>query len=108
MKIMFYINKISDGGAERVMSNLCNEFIKRNYEIILVTSFKTDNEYQLDCKIKRYCLDKENIKTNFIKRNYTRIKGLRKLCKKLKPNVLISFMAEPNFRSILATMFLVL
>ena len=41
MKIMFYINSIHHGGAERVITNLANEFSKDN-EVVLVTSFRCE------------------------------------------------------------------
>jgi glycosyltransferase involved in cell wall biosynthesis len=37
-------------------------------------------------------------------RNYTRIRKLREIIKKESPDVLITFMGEPNFRGIIATM----
>ena len=39
-KIMFYINAIHDGGAERVMINLADYFSRQGYKTILVTSFR--------------------------------------------------------------------
>ena len=54
-------------------------------------------------KIKRYSLEKTEIKQSKVKRNISRILKLRRLCKKEKPDVLIAFMGEPNFRAIVAT-----
>ena len=56
--LMFYINTIHGGGAERVILQLAYRFAQAGY---------------------------------------------RALCRKERPAALISFMAEPNFRSILAT-----
>ena len=39
MKIMFYINEIRKGGAERVVTNLCNYFSSYNEVILLTTRF---------------------------------------------------------------------
>lgn len=104
MKILLYINVLSSGGAERVMSNLANEFSKKD-EVILVNSYKTENEYKISSNIKHIYLD-DNIQTNFFKKNISRIKKLRMIIKKEQPDVAISFMAEPNFRLLLASMFL--
>ena len=103
MKIFFYINNIGFGGAERVMVNLSAIFAEKNYDVSLITSFRVEKEYELNNKVKRYSLEEEEQSSNFFKRNISRINKLRELCKKEKPDVLISFMGENNFRAILST-----
>ena len=44
VNILFYINVLSNGGAERVMANLANELSLEN-DVVLVNSFRTNNEY---------------------------------------------------------------
>ena len=101
MKIMFYINTISFGGAERVIVNLAKQFSKKGYEVIFVTTYLNDQEYELPKEIQReILLDRKNY--GFIKKNFRCVKELRKLIKIQKPDILISFMAEPNFRSIVS------
>jgi len=102
-KIVFYINAIHDGGAERVMVNLANHFSQIGYESILVTSFRDKWEYPVASSVIRLSLENEEIKQSRVKRNLSRIAKLRKICKDEKPDILVSFMAEPNFRAILAT-----
>lgn len=102
-KIMFYINAINGGGAARVMVNLANTFSSLQNEVIFVTSYPTEIEYSLSTDVKRYFLEEKEIKQSRLKKNITRIKNLRMVCKSEKPDILISFMAEPNFRAILAT-----
>lgn len=102
-KIMFYINTIHKGGAERVMINLADYFSRQGYKTILVTSFRDTGEYTVPNAVKRITLEEHEIKQSKLKRNITRIKKLRKFCKDEKPDVLVSFMVEPNFRAILAT-----
>lgn len=102
-KIIFYINAIHDGGAERVMVNLAKYFSEEGFDTILVTSFKDTWEYPLAHTVKRLSLEEVEIKQSRIKRNLTRIKKLRALCKSEQPDILVSFMGEPNFRAILAT-----
>lgn len=103
-KIMFYINAIHDGGAERVMVNLAKYFSENGYDTALVTSFRDTWEYPLAPTVRRLTLEEAEIKQSRVKRNLSRIKKLRDLCKSEKPDILISFMAEPNFRAIVATM----
>lgn len=102
-KIMFYINAIHDGGAERVMVNLAKYFSENGYDTTLVTSFRDTWEYLLAPTVRRLTLEETEIKQSRIKRNISRIKKLRNLCKSEKPDILVSFMEEPNFRAILAT-----
>lgn len=103
MKLLFYINAIHDGGAERVMINLTSQFAKAGNEVILLTSFVDTWEYPVAPDVRRLTMEQEEIKQNKLMRNYTRIKKLRAICKQEKPDVLISFMAEPNFRALIAT-----
>lgn len=102
MKIGFYINVIGGGGAERVVANLANQFSEDNNEVIVITSIRHEREYLLNERVKRYNLEEEEI-TGRLKKNISRISKLRKIVKSEKMDILISFMAEPNFRAVLAT-----
>ncbi len=102
-KILFYINAIHDGGAERVMVNLAKYFSDVGYDTILVTSFRDTWEYPLAKTVRRLTLEGQEIKQSRLTRNLSRILKLRKICKKEMPDILISFMEEPNFRAIFAT-----
>lgn len=102
-KILFYINTLERGGAERVLCNLANQFIKKGYITFFVTSYWTKDEYQLDENVERYNLDEHN-RENFLSKNVIRIKNLKKIIKKVKPDVIISFLPESIFRVILVTM----
>lgn len=104
MKILFYINAIHDGGAERVMVNLAKYFSDTGYETILVTSFRDTWEYKIEGNVKRLTLEENEIKQGKIKRNFSRIVKLRDILKKEKPDVAVSFMAEPNFRLLIASL----
>lgn len=102
MKIMFYINTITYGGAERVLLNLAEKLSERNNECILVTSFTVKEfEFKVGAKILRISLTKERI-NNVLFRNITYIRLLRKKINKYKPDILISFMPEANYRAIIS------
>lgn len=107
-KILFYINLITYGGAERVLVNLANEFSKRDYQVILVTSYYNDKKeaYEIDKNIKRISLQNSKENKLFIIKNIILTYKLRKICKQENIDVVISFMAEPNFRAIISTTFL--
>lgn len=102
---MFYINSLRTGGAERVILQLAHHFYLAGNRSILVTSFvDTGFEYSIPEGIERISIENQEIKQNRLKRNISRISALRKLCKKYKPDALISFMAEPNLRAVIATL----
>ena len=102
MKILFYINTLSHGGAERVMTNLSDAFAQKGCDTVLVTSFPEEWEYKTNPATKRINLADCRI-GGFIKRNFKLIRLLKKTLKAEKPDVIVSFMAEPNYRTILAS-----
>ena len=101
MKIAFYINKLSDGGAERVVANLANYLVEGN-DVCIINSFRTDEEYFVNDKVVRLITDDVVFK-NRLHKNRHRIKKLKTILKDYNFDVLVSFMAESNFRACLAT-----
>ena len=101
--IMFYINKIADGGAERAIVNLATELSENGYNAILVTSFRARDEYEIGKKVERISLEDKQVIQSRVVRNLSRIKKLRDICKTRQPKILISFMAEPIIRAQFAT-----
>jgi len=83
------------------MANLANEF-SAEHDCFLVTTNRVENEYITLDRVKRYDLGIAR-EGSFLKRNVKIISGLRKILKNERPDILISFMAEPNFRAIMAT-----
>ena len=104
--LMFYINAIHDGGAERVMLQLAKRFAGAGYRSVLVTSFVDSWEYPVPEGVERISIEQEQTEQPRLKRNLSRIKALRKLIKEHRPRAVISFMAEPNFRAVLSSAFL--
>ena len=104
MKILFCIGSMHKGGAERVISNLSNEFIKKNDVSIVPTSLDAPM-YYLDPRITYYALD-DNNNNSFLLRNFKRIKKLRAFLRKYQPDIIVSFLPEPTFRVMIAKKFL--
>lgn len=104
MKIFFYINCLEKGGAERVIIQLSKQFHEKGNVVKLITSFTSEEEYELPSDLERVSLFSQQLVGNRIRRNYLLIKKLRVLCKRERPDILVSFMQEPNFRSIIATL----
>lgn len=100
MKVFFYITSIErGGGAERVICNLANQFSLAGNDCTMITSHPEEVEYALESDIKRVNLALSRT-SGFFRRNRELYSGLRKLVLTEKPHVLISFMAEPNFRAV--------
>lgn len=99
--ILFYINSLTKGGAERVMTNLANGFSRDGYKTILVTSI-SEQAYELDRQVEHPVLEKSGRKHNFVSRNIECIKGLYEICKEKKPDIVVSFLPESDVRAIIA------
>ncbi|MDU2201794.1 MAG: glycosyltransferase [Anaerococcus hydrogenalis] len=102
-KIYFYISNLAKGGAERVCINLAEYLYSSGYEVAIITSYKSKIEYNLSSKINRIVLNETYYSGNIIYRNLILIKKLRQIIKNDKPDTIISFMAESNFRLLLST-----
>ena len=69
MRALFFINTLSNGGAEKVCLNLSNEMIMQGFNvdfIILGKNEENSETYQFDSKINIYNLNINN-KNKFIK-----------------------------------------
>lgn len=100
--LLFYINSIHEGGAQRVMLQLAGRFAAAGWRPVLVTSFVDRWEYPVPPGVERLSLEGEQIVQSALRRNLSRIRALRALIVKYRPAALISFMGEPNFRALLA------
>ena len=96
----FYIGKISNGGAERVMSILASGIAEKGYKTVLITDYETENEYSLSNKVERFIIF-ERRDRNFFRRNIYIMKFLRRMISKFEPDVIISFLPETSIRTIM-------
>ena len=98
MKLIFYINSIGRGGAERVIVNLANFFHQEGNNVMFITSYPADSEYELINGIQRINLEPYNQQKKILVRNFSRVKKLREFFRIYQPDIVISFMAEAIFR----------
>lgn len=104
--IAFHISSLTAGGAERVISNLANEFAAQGYEVFMLTDSMEDKEYhRLDGRVKRVMIPKSEDKGR-IRNAAGRIQKLRRAVKETRAAVLVSFIGKTNIRAVLATRFL--
>lgn len=103
-KIAFHLNSLEQGGAERVVSNLANQFAKEGYEVLIATEWSGENEFQLDPKVRRVHvgLKDQDESKNRIAKILLRIQYLHDFMKKERPDVLIAFTRKPNYRALTA------
>lgn len=100
-KIMFHVNSMGKGGAERVIAVLSKYFADDGYEVVVTTEWESEEEYMLDKKVRRVSVgltEKEEKKSRIIK-ILLRILRYRQEIQKEKPDIVISFCAKANFRS---------
>jgi len=103
-KIVFHLNSLEQGGAERVVTTLANRLCE-DYEVIIATMWTAENEYEADQRIQRSSVglsEKQEKKNRFSKAFY-RIYNLRAFLKKEKPDIVIAFAKKANYRALLAT-----
>ncbi len=105
-KVLFHLNCFEQGGAERVVSNLVNQLVKEEYEIIAATQWQGENEFELDDRVRRIHvgLHPEDEHKNRLVKIGLRFWYLRKLIKEEKPDLVISFTRRVNYRAIISSM----
>ena len=106
-KILFHLNCLEHGGAERVVSNLANQFAKEGYEVIVATEWQGKEEYELDERVKRVHVGlKENDeKRSRISKACRRFIYLRKYILQEKPDITVAFAQKAIYRALGATLF---
>ena len=107
-KIVFHLNCLEQGGAERVVTNLANRFAKEGYQVIIATEWYGENEFQVDPKVRRVHvgLREADQKKHHLIQFLLRVKYLKKLLKEEKPDILIPFARKALYRGLMAAYFM--
>lgn len=107
-RIALFINSLQKGGSERVMVNLAEYLHARKYDVILVTQYKREKEYDICPEIRRvYSEPEETLLQGGRIRNFcTRFRTLREIWKAYKPDVILAFLGKNNLMAIATSMFL--
>ncbi|RUO37050.1 hypothetical protein CWE15_11880 [Aliidiomarina taiwanensis] len=107
MKIFLVIPDLTQGGAERVMSELANQFVKTGNDVYLILLTDAKDFYQIDNKVVVHRLGFKN--KGPIQKKLSEIKTfirLRRLFINYKPDSVLSFMDKYNVFTVLASSFL--
>lgn len=99
--ILIVTGSLRRGGAERVISILSNELVKRGWKVHICTMLFSAIGYNLDPRIDIIDLSREN--KNQIIDTPRMIKSLRDTIKNLKPDAVVSFMLTINIVTSMAT-----
>ncbi|MDD2970529.1 MAG: glycosyltransferase [Lachnospiraceae bacterium] len=105
-KIVFHLNCLEQGGAERVVTNLAAQFAEDGYEVLVATEWTADNEFILDEKVRRVHvgLTEQDEKKSRIGKFFARIHNLIRMIETEKPDLVIAFAYKANYRALMATL----
>lgn len=106
MKIAFTCNKLGNGGAERVISNISNQMTKDGHTVRIICLEKfEDFYYPLEEKIEIVELDKKiSFRKRWINRKLAGIRNFIRLNNAIKgEDIIISFYTRQNCYSIIAS-----
>ncbi|MCM1143674.1 MAG: glycosyltransferase [Blautia sp.] len=107
-KIAFHLNSLEQGGAERVVTNLANQFARNGYQVLIATEWYGENEFKTDANVKRVHVglrDGDEKKSRLMK-ILLRVHYLRQCLKDEKPDILIPFTRNPLYRGLTAAYFM--
>lgn len=103
-KIMFHINSLGKGGAERVIVNLSEQLSFMGIDCVIATEWKDADEYPLDSSVRRIDVgvgaDEEKYSSSRLRS--VRRKLLNEAIVSEKPDALVCFCRNANYRGILA------
>lgn len=107
-RIALFISSLQKGGSERVMVNLAEYLHKNHYEVILVTQYKKETEYDISPEIRRVYSEPEEheLQGGRLHNFHARFRKLREIWKAYKPEVILSFLGKNNLMAIAASAFL--
>lgn len=103
-KIVFHLNCLERGGAERVVANLSEQFAVHGYKVYIATEWQGEDEYDIDSRVTRVHvgLTKRQEQDGRIIKFIDRIVNLRRFIKEVKPDIIIAFARKANYRALTA------
>lgn len=106
-KIMLYCSSLGQGGTERVAANLTNFFAEQGNDVVLVTQYRREGEYDLSPNVNRILSDisGDKVSGSRVKNFVARYKKLRRIVKEQKPDCILSFIGKNNFMMLAAAAF---
>lgn len=83
-RIVFHLNCLERGGAERVVATLSGQFAEHGYEVYIATEWQGEDEYEIHPRVKRVHvgLDGKQERHGRIQKFVDRVFNLRHFLKK--------------------------
>ena len=108
MRIAFVIPNLGSGGAERVASLLCNDWVGQGHDVTLLTFEEEGAEpfFPLDARISVRTLAAADISRGLremFSKNLARVSRLRSALREFRPDAIVAFMTEANVVTLAAT-----
>lgn len=98
MKIAFFTTGMTRGGAERVISTLCNHLVEIGHDATIIMLKGRESEYRLD---KRVRLVGANLEAG-VKNAPAALNFYRRTVRSEKPDVVVAFTLKPNLMACMA------
>ena len=104
LRVVFHLNDLGHGGAQRFVSNLANRFAEDGCEVFIATEWYAEEEFAIDPRIKRVHvgLSEADEKKGRIAQFLIRLQNLKRFVKKVKPDVLVPIAQSANYRGLMA------
>jgi len=105
-EIIIVVSAMNLGGAQRVVSILCDHWSQRGFKVTLISTFtgKTIQHYNVSPDIRLLSLKNSPLfKNNKLINLIWKLKQLRKIFKEENPDYIISFLTRVNVASALST-----
>lgn len=100
MRVLIYIHSLENGGAERVVANLANYWVSIGWQLTVVTvAPPTTDFYALDPAVERFSLDLTDPRRNLaaaVMRTVRRARALRRVLRRVQPDIALSAMHTAN------------
>ena len=103
-RVIFVIVSMAGGGAERVISVLANEFVRRGIGVTILMTAGDTVAYELDPAVRLFCAGKAS--GGSMKKRLQRITKMRTLLKEERDSVIVSFGPGTSFFAVAADLFL--
>lgn len=108
MKLCIFISSLRPGGAERVATTFANHWIKKGWQVTIITLAGTDQDfYPVSSAVKRVALDRAGNSYGVLTglwNNLSRLRALRHAIKRENPDIALGLMPSNNILCGLACM----
>lgn len=94
MRIVFTVDSMGNGGAEKVVALLSNQFVIDGHDVYIICTGvnKSASFYEINDQIKMFFLEQN---TTLFKM-FLKVKQMKKIIKNINPHVVISFLPHVN------------